>query len=93
MAYEMRAGSGSAFANRKKEVGDRKPDFTGRVMLPDGEVRWLSVWKKKTESGDTWLSVAVGEVAAPKQDQHNQAKSNGYQPQGGLADMKDDIPF
>jgi uncharacterized protein (DUF736 family) len=92
MAYEMRAGSGSAFVNRKKEVGDKKPDFTGRVMLPDGEVRWLSVWKKKTESGDTWLSVAVGEVA--QQSQHNQAKSNGYQPPAkSLGAMDDDIPW
>jgi hypothetical protein len=93
MAYEMRAGSGSAFMNQKKEKGDKRPDFNGRVMLPDGEVRWLSVWKKKTEGGDVWVSVAIGDVVQQQQSQHDQQKSNGYQPQGGLADMKDDVPF
>ena len=29
----------------------------------------------------------------PQQDKHNEAKSNGYQPQDNMPDFDDDIPF
>jgi hypothetical protein len=94
MAYEMRAGQGSAFANRDRKE-DWHADFRGKVMLPDGSVHYLDVWVKKTKAGDDWVSVKLGnqtQADAPKQTVHHQAKSNGYQPQG-MADVKDDIPF
>ena len=40
MAYEMRAGSGSLFKNDRKEK-ETHPDLKDKVMLPNGEVRWL----------------------------------------------------
>lgn len=92
MAYEMRPGQGSAFKNDKK-TEDWHPAYKGKVMLPDGSVRWLDVTPKKTKSGDTWLSIKVGNVVQQGGgmvlDNHNQAKGNGYQPQGA----DDDIPF
>ncbi len=93
MAYEMRPGSGSLFRNDKKTT-DKHPNLKGKVMLPNGEVRWLSAWSKKTASGDTWLSISVGDLVQGQGggmvlDSHNQAKGNGYSPQGG----DDDIPF
>ncbi len=93
MAYEMRPGSGSLFRNDKKTT-DKHPNLKGKVMLPNGEVRWLSAWSKKTASGDTWLSISVGDLVQQQGggmvlDSHNQAKGNGYAPQGG----DDDIPF
>jgi hypothetical protein len=93
MAYEMRPGQGSLFRNEKKTT-DKHPSLKGKVMLPNGEVRWLSAWSKKTASGDTWLSLSVGDLVQQAGggmvlDDHNQAKGNGYAPQGG----DDDIPF
>ncbi len=94
MAYEMRPGGGSLFRNDKKTT-DKHPSMKGKVMLPNGEVRWLSAWTKKTAAGDTWVSLSIGELVPDQQggvpplDGHNKAKGNGYQPQGG----DDDIPF
>lgn len=92
MAYEMKPGQGSAFKNDKK-TEDWHPAYKGKVMLPDGSLHWLDVTPKKTQAGETWVSVKIGkqiDVPAVKPlDAHNQAKGNGYQPQGG----DDDIPF
>jgi len=90
MAYEMRPGQGSLFRNEKKTT-DKHPSLKGKVMLPNGEVRWVSGWTKKTAAGDSWISLSIGELAqqqsaVPPLDAHNQAKGNGYQ-------ADDDIPF
>jgi hypothetical protein len=61
MAYEMRPGSGSLFKNDKK-TEDRHPNLKGKIMLPNGEVRWVSAWTKKTAAGDSWLSLSVGDL-------------------------------
>lgn len=95
MAYEMRAGQGSLFKNKKKTT-DKHPNLNGKVMLPNGEVRWVSGWTKKTESGDAWISLSIGDVVQgqgggmPPLDAHNEAKGNGYAP---VTDLDDDIPF
>lgn len=91
MAYEMKPGQGSAFKNDKK-TEDWHPAYKGKVMLPDGSVRWLDVTPKKTKAGDTWLSVKLGNVVQSQGggmvlDDHNKAKANGFQP------ADDDIPF
>lgn len=100
MAYEMRAGSGSLFKNDRKEK-ETHPDLKGKVMLPNGEVRWLSAWKKQTSAGAAWLSVSIGDLvqpiaggtnlSVPPLDAHNQAKGNGFAP--AVPDLDDDIPF
>ena len=92
MAYEMRPGSGSLFRNDKKTT-DKHPSLKGRVMLPNGEERWLSAWTKKTQAGETWVSLQIGDLcnpgaAMPALDAHNAAKGNGF-----VADADDDIPF
>jgi hypothetical protein len=89
MAYEMRAGQGSLFKNDKK-TSDKHPNLKGKVMLPNGEVRWVSGWSKRTAAGEAWISFAIGElVAGQPVSQHSQAKGNGFQPQGDDSD----IPF
>jgi len=51
----------------------------------------LDIWNKKTQAGETWVSVKIGKaIAAKPMDSHNTAKGNGYQPQP--ADDSD-IPF
>ena len=90
MAYEMKPSSGSLFKNDRKEK-ETHPDLKGKVMLPNGEVRWLSGWKKQTTAGDGWLSLAIGDLvqgAAPAPvSAHSQAKANAF-----VADDSD-IPF
>lgn len=102
MAYEMRPGQGSAFVNDKKTT-DKHPDFKGKVMLPNGETRWLSMWNKTSQAGKSFISISVGDVVQdqgapvysaahqPFASSHDQAKANGYQPQG--RDLDSDIPF
>ena len=93
MAYEMKVGQGSAFANEKK-VEDWHPDFKGRVLLPDGKMHWLDITKKKTKDGKVWVAVKIGDQVQPPapvySGAHDAAKANGFQP---LADIDDSIPF
>lgn len=95
MAYEMRPGQGSAWPNEGKTT-DKHPDYKGRVCLPNGETRWVSVWNKTTAAGQPYISFAVGDVCQQQGQPvysaaHDRAKANGYQPQPGGLD--DDVPF
>jgi len=96
MAYEMRAGSGSAFKNDKK-TEDWHPAYKGKIMLPDGSVHWLDVSPKKTSAGATWLAIKIGNPVQQQAgggmvlDDHNKAKANGYMPPA--VELDDDIPF
>jgi uncharacterized protein (DUF736 family) len=92
MAYEMRAGSGSLFKNDKKTT-DKHPSMKGRVMLPNGEERWLSAWTKKTQAGEPWVSLQIGELCNPGAAMapitaHSADKGNAF-----VAQPDDDIPF
>ncbi len=92
MAYEMKPSSGSLFKNDRKEK-ETHPDYKGKVMLPNGEVRWLSGWKKQTASGDGWLSLSIGDLVqqagggGQPMTQHSQQKANAF-----VSDDSD-IPF
>lgn len=97
MAYEMKPSSGSLFKNDRKEK-ETQPDLRGKIMLPNGEVRWLSAWKKTTGAGAPWLSISVGELVQQQGggggmvlDDHNKAKGNGFAPPP--VDLDSDIPF
>ena len=85
----MRAGSGSLFKNNNKTT-ENHPNLTGKIMLPDGAVHYISGWTKQTAGGDKYISVSIGkQVDQPAPvSAHNQAKANGYQPQ-----KDSDIPF
>lgn len=93
MAYEMRAGQGSLFKNDKKTT-ESQPNLKGRVMLPNGEVRWVSGWTKKTAAGEAWISLSIGELCQVQ-------GGGGYSPAPYAApaqpravpDSDDDIPF
>jgi hypothetical protein len=78
MAYEMRPGQGSAFPNDKK-TSEKHPDMKGRVMLPNGETRWVSVWNKTTAAGQSWLSFSIGELCQA-QGQGQAVYSAAHQP-------------
>jgi len=59
MAWEHREGSGSLFTNKYKEK-DAHPDFTGEFMLNE-VIYKISGWKKKSASGNAYLSLSVQE--------------------------------
>jgi hypothetical protein len=95
MAYEMRPGSGSLFKNENKTT-DNHPNLKGKIMLPNGEIRWVSAWTKTTGSGDKWISLSVGElvVQAGRSNQpssYNEPRSAPITP--AAPDLDDDIPF
>lgn len=93
MAYEMKAGQGSAFPNENKKE-DWHADFRGKIMLPDGQTYWMDVTNKKTKDGKPWVAIKIGNPVQqqggavysaahkpfPPQDAHNAAKANAYQP-------------
>jgi hypothetical protein len=96
--YEMRPSQGSMFRNRNK-TRDEQPGYTGKVMLPNGEVRYLSVWVKRTKANEPWFSLSIGELVKDKQVSSvppldaSVAVPVKPDPVGSLADMDDDIPF
>ena len=59
--FEQRPGQGGVFRNKNK-TQDIQPGYTGKVMLPNGELRFMSIWVKKTKAGEPWLSVSVGDI-------------------------------
>ena len=97
--YEMRAGQGSLFKNDNK-TDDRHPNLKGKVMLPNGETRWISAWTKTTAAGNKWISLSIGDLV---QQQGQPAPSGGYgqpsypapvrQAPAPLELSDDDIPF
>lgn len=81
MAYEMRPGQGSLFKNDKR-TEEKHPNAKGKVMLPNGEVRWLSAWTKTTSAGEKWISLSVGDLV-----------QGGAQAKPVVVESDDDIPF
>jgi len=102
--YEQRPGQGGVFRNRKK-TEERQPGYTGKVMLPNGEMRFMSVWVKKTKAGEPWLSVSIGDIMQPQGQAQGMVLDTtpakpfaapAVQPSpaaNAVAAMDDDIPF
>jgi len=94
MAYEMRAGQGSLFKNDKKTT-ESHPTLKGRGMLPNGEVRWVSAWSKRTAAGEPWISLSIGDLCQVQGGGgYNQTPyAEPAQPKAVAPDNDDDIPF
>jgi len=91
MAYEMRPGQGSLFKNEQK-TGDKHPNLKGKIMLPNGEVRWVSAWTKTTTAGEKWISLSVGDLC--QQQQPGGGGQAAYVASAVRAvELDDDIPF
>lgn len=80
MAYEMRPGKGSLFRNENR-TEEKQPNAKGMIMLPNGEVRWISAWTGVTRAGEKWQSLSIGDLV------------QGGQPQPAVVQSDDDIPF
>lgn len=60
MAYEMNELSGTAFKNRNKVDGDRKPEYTGETKI-DGKIYWFNMWDKLDKNGKPYFSFNMKE--------------------------------
>jgi hypothetical protein len=56
MAYEEKDNNGAAFKNKEK-TEDKHPNYKGRAIVMGVPV-WVSVWVKKTQADETYLSFA-----------------------------------
>ncbi|CAN8142529.1 hypothetical protein THIOSC15_30002 [uncultured Thiomicrorhabdus sp.] len=65
---------GALFVNNRKQT-ENHPDYTGSVHLSDGKEYWLSAWKKQSQSGNTFLSISIG------QEKLSQGQQQGGQQQ------------
>lgn len=81
MAYELRVGQGQLFRARSKKT-DRSPDMTGKLMLPNGVLVYVSGWRKQTQAGEEWISLQLGNPV----DQHQAHQS-------AVKDTDEQIPF
>lgn len=73
MAYEMNPGQFSLFKNERKEK-DTHPDYTGKIMLEDGE-HYLDAWLKEGKKGK-FMSGKIGNRV--QQRQNNETPSDPY---------------
>jgi hypothetical protein len=103
--FEQRPGQGGVFRNKNK-TQDIQPGYTGKVMLPNGELRFMSIWVKKTKAGEPWLSISVGDIVQAQGQQQamvlDSAKPfaapvaptpNPTLVARSVAAMDDDLPF
>lgn len=90
MAYEQKEGDIAVFQNDKKG-NDKAPDWKGNALI-NGVKMEVAFWQKS----ETMLAGKISERRTPPFEQakkavsaHDQAKSNGYQPD----DDSQEIPF
>jgi len=92
---------GVLFRNQKKQAGDNRPDYTGRINV-NGVDAFISGWVKESRAGDKFLSIAVQTEDQRKGGAGGQ-RGNGQRPapakQAQAAEpapeqpAEDDIPF
>lgn len=83
MAFEPQDNSGSLFINDQKQSANQ-PDRKGSIRVA-GVDYWVSGWLKKTQQGQSWLSLSV----TPK-DKKQQAKPPAKKRQD---EDLDDVPW
>lgn len=85
--------TGVLFPNNKKE-NERQPDYRGSVNV-DGKEYELSVWKKTSQRGSPYMSIAVKEpwnkdASSPSGTWEKADRSDSMPKFGG---KDDDLPF
>lgn len=59
---------GALFKNKKKEDGDKRPNYTGSLNV-GGTDYWISAWLETSKAGERFMSLAVqtkDQVPLPK---------------------------
>jgi len=86
MAYEPKPGSFSLFKNDKGD-NEKRPDYTGDGLDPEGKPIKVSAWIKQGSKGK-FMSCNL------QYKTKGEAPTNAEQrPKGRFDDMEDDIPF
>lgn len=71
---ETKDMTGVLFRNKKKTEGDKRPDYTGRIVVA-GVGYWLSAWiKEARDTGQKYMSLSV-------EEHEGQHKTTGQQRQ------------
>ena len=83
MPFEPQDNSGSLFVNDQKQSANQ-PDRKGSIRVA-GVDYWVSGWLKKTQQGQSWLSLSV----TPKDQKQKPARQQRRQDD----DDHSDIPF
>lgn len=76
MAFEQRENSGSMFLMEEKKK-DSFPDFEGSVLV-NGEEMWVSGWKKQSQSGKKFISLAFKPKDPSKRNVPPETSSGGW---------------
>lgn len=77
---------GALFVNDKKE-SENHPDWNGKIDV-EGTEYWVSAWKKKSKSGDPYMSLSI------KPKEQRQARRPAPTRQAPPADDFDDqVPW
>jgi uncharacterized protein (DUF736 family) len=71
----------------KDNANPKAPNYSGTITL-DGKEWEMSAWNKTDRNGNNFISGSIKEPYKKNINNHNKAKSNGFQPQGD-----EDIPF
>lgn len=66
MAFEQKPNNGALFINDKKEK-DTHPDYKGSINV-DGKEYWISGWKRTSNGGAKYMSLAVKPKEAQSAD-------------------------
>jgi len=84
---------GVLFKNKRKEAGDKKPEYNGSLNV-GGVEYFLDAWIKKSQAGETFMSVSVKRKDKQK-DSAAPAKrpAPAGQPSDIVDFMDDSIPF
>ena len=90
MAYEVRPGQGSAFVNKTK-TEDWHPAYTGEIMLPSGEMHYVSIKPGKTKAGEHWFAITIGKPKIKREDNQAHNPTSNVKPIFKSEDS--DIPF
>lgn len=65
---ENKPGTGALFKNERKQK-DTHPDYTGKLILPDGKEMSLAGWSKESKSGKKYMSLSLSEPREQKEEE------------------------
>ncbi len=78
MAYELRVGQGQLFKSKNMK-SEKSPNLTGKVMLPNGVLVYVSAWTKETAAGEKWISLQLGDPVDGRQAHQSAVKDSDEQ--------------
>lgn len=65
--YDYKPNTGSLFKNEHK-TEDRHPNYKGTINI-DGVLKDIALWKRTTQKGEVYLSVAISDKKQKQEDE------------------------